>query len=241
MANLKLDILAIAAHPDDAELSCSGTLIKHKKLGCSTGILNLTEGELGSRGDATTRKEEAKAAAQIMNLDALETLSLGDGFFEVEKDALIKVIEQIRRFKPDIVLCNSLSDRHPDHGRGGDLASRACFLSGLQKISTTFEGQEQDCWRPKAVYRYIQDRYIKPDFVVDITDEYDIKKQAILAYASQFYNPSNKSPETPISSKEFLDFIEARARNFGRDIGAKYAEGFNVERTIGVNDLFNLV
>lgn len=241
MNDLKLDILAIAAHPDDVELSASGTLYKHKKQGKTIGILDLTHGELGSRGSAEIRQQEAAAAAQVLELDVREMLSLGDGFFEIHRETLLPIIEQIRRFRPEVVLCNAVSDRHPDHGRGAELASRACFLSGLLRIETHWEGQKQEHWRPKAVYHYIQDRYLEPDFVVDITEEFDRKTESILAYRSQFHHPGAKGPNTPISNPDFLHFIEARARQFGRIINATFGEGFTVERAPGINDITGLI
>lgn len=241
MGNPKLDILAIAAHPDDAELACSGTLVKHQKAGKKIGILDLTHGELGSRGTAETRLEEAAAASKIMKLEARERLNLGDGFFEINEESLKQIIVQIRRFQPEIVLCNAPKDRHPDHGRASELASRACFLAGLVKIETEWDGKTQDKWRPKTVYHYGQDHYLKPDLVVDISSEFDTKMEAIKAFKTQFYNPNSKEPNTPISGKDFLDFIEARAASFGREIGVKYGEGFITERPVGTNDLFGLV
>ncbi|MEZ5008572.1 MAG: bacillithiol biosynthesis deacetylase BshB1 [Chitinophagales bacterium] len=232
---MKLDILAFAAHPDDVELAASGTVLKHIKLGYKVGIVDLTRGELGSRGSAEIRDQESAAAAKYMKLSARENLALSDGFFENNKESQLAIVEKIRKYQPEIVLCNAFTDRHPDHGKGSDLVAKACFLSGLVKIDTN-----QPAWRPKAVYHYIQDRYIEPDFVVDISDFMDQKLEAIQCYKSQFYNPNDDSPETPISSLAFLEFIKARAREMGRQSNFEFAEGFTVERFIGVNDLFDL-
>ena len=203
---MKLDILAFAAHPDDIELACSGTLIKHIKNGSKVGIIDLTEGELGSRGSRELRYEEAANATKIIGNIVRENLNLGDGFFEVEEKSMMKVIEMIRKYQPDIILCNAISDRHPDHGRGCELVKRAAFLSGLLKIETSIDGKSQEKWRPKQVFHYIQDEYIEPDFVIDISDEMEGKMKSILAYSSQFFNPESKEPQTPISSQEFMDF-----------------------------------
>ncbi|MDX2360280.1 MAG: bacillithiol biosynthesis deacetylase BshB1 [Crocinitomicaceae bacterium] len=237
---MKLDILAFGAHPDDVEISSSGTLMKHIATGKKVGVVDLTQGELGSRGTVETRYAEAEAASKIMGLHARVNLKMKDGLFEISEANKRLIVEQIRRFQPDIVLANAIEDRHPDHGRGSQLVSEACFLAGLIKFETTFEGENQAPFRPKNVYHYIQDRYIKPDFVVDVTGFYDRKIQAIKAYSSQFFDPNSEEPETPISGKEFLEFIEARLIQFGRPIGARYAEGFTVERTLGVKDLTDL-
>jgi bacillithiol biosynthesis deacetylase BshB1 len=238
---MKLDILAFGAHPDDIELAASGTLLKHIEQGKKVGIVDLTLGELGTKGTAKTRMSEAHEAAKILKLEIRENLQLADGFFEIDETSLLKVVHQIRKYKPEVVICNAVSDRHPDHGRGGDLISRACFLSGLIKIGTqNNDGSLQDTWRPKVVYRYIQDNWINPDFVVDITPYYETKMKSVMAYKTQFYNPEDKGAITPISSPEFLEFLNGRAANFGRIIGAKYGEGFTVERSIGVNSFFDL-
>jgi bacillithiol biosynthesis deacetylase BshB1 len=238
---MKINLLAFAAHPDDVELSCSGTMYKHKQLGYSTGVIDLTRGELGTRGDAESRMKEAKSAAEILQLNLRENLDLGDGFFEINEDSIKKIIVIIRKYQPDVILCNAISDRHPDHGRGGDLVHRATFMSGLMKIETYDEDVAQNPWRPKAVYRYIQDNHITPDFVVDISAYYNIHREAILAYRSQFFDAHAVGPVTPISTKEFLDFNEARCREFGRQIGVTFAEGFNRCRYIGVDNIFDLI
>lgn len=238
---MKLDILVIAAHPDDGEIGCAGSILKYKASGKKIGMVDLTEGELGSRGSASLRFEESAKASELMGLDVRVNLGLKDGFFQNDEASQKKLIEQIRRFKPDVVLCNAFSDRHPDHGKGSKLASDACFLSGLVKIETLWEGETQEKWRPKAVYHYVQDRYLKPDFVVDISDFIDQKIQVLMAYSSQFYNPESNQPETPISSKDFFDFLKGRWADFGRQMGVEYAEGFQVERPIGVDDITTLL
>jgi len=232
---MKLNILVFAAHPDDAELSCSGTILKHISLGYKVGIIDLTRGELGSRGSAEIRDIEAKKSSNILGLTSRDNLDLGDGFFEIDQASLVALVKKIREYRPDIVFCNAPIDRHPDHGRASKLALRACFLSGLLKIDTN-----QEVWRPNAVYHYIQDRYMKPDFSVDITEFWDKKLESINAFSSQFYSPNSEEPETPISSKEFLQYVEGRAVQFGREINVKYAEGFTVERVMGINDIMSL-
>jgi len=237
---MKLDILAFAAHPDDIELSASGTLMKHIAAGATVGIVDLTQGELGSRGTIETRNEEAIRADAIMGISFRVNLKMDDGFFEINEKNKHLIIEQIRRFKPDLVLANSLMDRHPDHGRASKLVSESCFLSGLSKIQTSWESILQEKHRPKAVYHYIQDRFIKPDFVVDVSEFIDRKIEAIQAYSTQFYNPNSTEPATPISGQDFIEFLKGRMRDFGRDISVDFAEGFSVERTIGVKSLFDI-
>lgn len=234
---MKADILAFGAHPDDIELAASGTVAAHIAGGKKVVLVDLTSGELGTRGNADVRKKEAAAAAKLLGVEQRIILDLGDGFFEINETALKKIIEQIRRFQPEIVLANAVSDRHPDHGRGGDLVSRACFLSGLIKIPTYHNGEPQQAWRPKAVYRYIQDNFIRPDIVVDITPYADLKMKSILCYTSQFYDPHSKEPLTPISTPEFLEHVRGRMIQFGRYINVQYGEGFTFERPAGVNDL----
>lgn len=237
---MKIDILAIGVHPDDVELSCSGTIAKHISLGKSVGVLDLTLGELGTRGNAEIRTKEAIESAKIMGVAFRTQLNFKDGFFENNEAHLKQIIEVIRKHKPEIVLCNAVSDRHPDHGRASKLVSDACFYSGLMKIETTVDGKKQEAWRPNAVYHYIQDQYIHPDFVVDITDFMEVKQKAIMAFSSQFYNPNSGEPETPISSKAFLEAINSKMALWGRAIGVPYAEGFTVDRYPGVNSLFDL-
>ena len=235
-----IDILAIGAHPDDVELACSGTLLHHAALGHSFAIVDLTAGELGTRGTAETRAVEAAEAAQILGAKERINLGLKDGFFLPDEASLRKLIEAIRYFKPRIVLANAIEDRHPDHGKGADFISRACFLSGLPKIETAFQGKPQEAHRPAAVYHFIQDRFIKPDLVVDITPYYDTKMKAIMAFKSQFYNPNSPEPQTPISSSEFMAAHIGRARDMGRIISAEFGEGFTVERAPGVRNFFDL-
>jgi len=232
-----MDLLAFGAHPDDVELSCAGTIMKHIALGERVGLVDLTQGEMGSRGTIETRYAEAKEAAQIMGIHARVNLKMADGLFAINEENKRLIVEQLRRFRPKIVLVNAIRDRHPDHGRGSQLVSEACFLAGLVKFETEWEGEKQEAWRPEAVYHYIQDEYIHPDFVVDVSAFYERKIAAIMAYKTQFYNPDSLEPETPISSKHFMDFISARMTEFGRRIGVDYAEGFTVERILGVEDL----
>ena len=240
MTDLKLDILAFGVHPDDVELSCAGTLMKHIAHGKKVGVIDLTQGELGSRGTVLTRMEEAKAASEVMGISVRDNLKMADGFFEVNEENKHRIIEQVRKYRPEIVLCNATSDRHPDHGRAGRLVSEACFLAGLVKVQTEVNGQIQQAFRPKAVYHYIQDVYLKPDFVVDVTEFVERKIEAIKAYKTQFYDPASNEPQTPISGKEFFDFVKGRMMQFGRPIGTEFGEGFTVEREPGVNDLFDL-
>jgi len=238
---LKLDILAFAAHPDDVELGCSGTLIKHQLLGLKIGIVDLTCGELGTRGNAILRAEESSKASTILKISARENLGFADGFFKNDKEHLLPIIQKIRKYQPDIIFANAIEDRHPDHARAAKLVADACFYAGLSKIVTLEGAQEQAPWRPKSLYHYIQYNYIKPDFVIDISNEMETKIQAILAYSSQFYDPSSKEPETPISSLAFLNSLKERASDLGRMIHVNYAEGFTTTRLLGVNNLKNLI
>ncbi len=238
----KVDILAIGVHPDDVELCASGTLLHHAALGKTFGILDLSQGELGTRGDAETRLKESAEAAQILGAAFRETLDIPDGLFTYSPENWLKIVRVVRACRPEIVLCNAPDDRHPDHGRSAKLETDACFYAGLEKIETfDNEGNKQQKWRPKAVYHYIQDVPLKPDFVVDITPHFRRKMESILAYRSQFYDPENRVPDTPISGKDFLDYIEARCKVHGRSIQAEYAEGFIFSRTPGVKDLFDLI
>ncbi|MBL7912433.1 MAG: bacillithiol biosynthesis deacetylase BshB1 [Bacteroidia bacterium] len=237
---MKIDILAIGVHPDDVELGCSGTVAKHIALGKKVGILDLTLGELGTRGSAELRTKEANEAAKILGVSFRTQLKMKDGFFENNEAHQKQIIEIIRKHQPEIVLCNAINDRHPDHGRSAKLTSDACFYSGLIKIETTVDGKRQNAWRPKAVYHYIQDHYIHPDLVIDITDFMEVKHKAIMAFSSQFFDPNSKEPETPISSKAFIETLNSKMALWGRAIGVPYAEGFTVERYPGVNNLFDL-
>ena len=238
---MKIDILAFGAHPDDVELGCGGTLAKEIALGKKVGIIDLTRGELGTRGSAEIRDREAANAAAIIGIAIRENLNMRDGFFTNDEAHQLEIIRMIRKYQPDIVLCNAIDDRHIDHGKGSKLVSDACFLSGLMKIETENDGKTQEQWRPKAVYHYIQWKNIIPDFVVDITGYNDKRVEAILAYSSQFYNPDATEPETPIATKNFLESLNYRAQDLGRLIGTDYAEGFTVERYLGVNRLGDLL
>jgi len=238
---MKLDILAFGAHPDDVELGCSGTIAKEISLGKKVGIIDLTRGELGTRGSVAIRNSESATASEILGITVRENLDMRDGFFINDEVHQMKVIEMIRKYQPEIVLCNAIHDRHIDHGKGSKLVSDACFLSGLRMIETTVDGKPQEAWRPKVVYHYIQWENINPDFVVDISGFLEIKMESILAYSSQFYNPNTKEPESPISSKNFLDSVKYRAQDLGRIIGAEHGEGFTVERYLAVNSLSDLV
>jgi len=238
---MKVDILAVGVHPDDVELSCSGTLAKHIAMGKTAGILDLTRGELGTRGNAELRSKEAMEAAKILGVAFRTQLNFKDGFFENNEAHLTQIVKQIRIHQPDIVLCNAVSDRHPDHGRSAKLTADACFYSGLVKIETHIDGKAQAPWRPKAVYHYIQDHFIHPDFVVDVSPYVELKHKSIMAFSSQFYSPGSNEPETPISSKDFLNSLDAKMAVLGRAIGVRFAEGFKVNRYPGVNSLFDLL
>lgn len=238
---MKLDILAFGAHPDDVELGCAGTLLSHQAQGKKIGVVDLTRGELGTRGTAEDRDVEAAASSQILRLDVRENLGMADGFFAVDKAHQLQVIAAIRAYRPEVVLANAVGDRHIDHGRAARLVAEACFLSGLRKIVTERDGIPQEAWRPRAVYHYIQDQFIVPDFVVDITDVFQVKMEAVKAFRTQFFDPDSSEPATPISSKDFVDFLEARARNMGRVIGATYGEGFTVNRAPGIKDITTLI
>jgi bacillithiol biosynthesis deacetylase BshB1 len=237
---MKLDILAFAAHPDDVELSCSGTLIKHIKSGYKAGIVDLTAGELGTRGSAELREKEAALASEILGVSARENLNLKDGLFGIDEASRLSVVRMVRKYRPEIVFANSVRDRHPDHGRASSLVSESCFLAGLTKLVTELNGEIQQAWRPKAIYHYVQDYQLKPDLIVDISDYMEDRLKSILAYGSQFYNPDSKEPQTAISSKEFLEILRSRALENGRLIGALYGEAFIVERPPGVDDLMKL-
>ena len=236
----KLDVLVFAAHPDDAELGCSGTIAAQIAQGNKVGIVDFTQGEMGTRGTPELRLQEAEDAAKILGLAARENMGFQDVFFIDDEEHQLKLIQVIRKYQPEIVLANAINDRHPDHGKGSSLASKACFMSGLTKIETFQDGVMQSPWRPKFVYHYIQNNYIEPDFIVDISDFWEIKIKSIAAFGSQFYNPKSQEPASFISSPEFLPFIESRARELGHRINTKYGEGFTVERFIGVSNLFDL-
>lgn len=239
---MKLDILAIGAHPDDVELSCGATIAKEIANGKKVGIIDLTRGELGTRGTAETRDAESAEAAKILGVTVRTNMEFADGFFINDKQHQLELIKMIRKYKPEIVLCNAIDDRHIDHGKGSQLASDACFLSGLIKIDTKNPDEDgyQEPWRPKQVYHYIQWKHIEPDIVIDVTGYIDIKMKAVLAYKTQFFDPKSDAPETPISSKNFTDSIAYRSRDLGRLIGVEEAEGFTVERYPAVDSLFDL-
>jgi len=238
---LKLDILVLSVHPDDAELGCSGTILKHIAEGKKVGIVDLTQGELGTRGSVEIRAAEATASAKILGLTVRENLGIPDGFFQNIKEYQLKVIAAIRKYQPEIIITNAYHDRHPDHGRANELVETAAFLSGLRKIETFENGKLQQEWRPSLVLHFIQDRYIKPDILIDVTEYWDKKIASIHAYGSQFYNPGwQDEPETYISSPDFIQVVEARAREFGKSIHAKYAEGFTSRKILGVDSLFDL-
>lgn len=238
---MKLDILAIGSHPDDVELSCSGTIAKEVDRGKKVGILDLTRGELGTRGTAETRDKEARNAAEILGVSVRENLEFSDAFFINNTAHQLEIIKILRKYRPEIVLCNAVDDRHIDHGKGAKLTSDACFLSGLRKIETIYEGESQPAWRPKHVYHYIQWKNLKPDVVVDISGYIDKKMESVKAYKSQFFDESSKEPQTPISSSNFLESITYRARDLGRLINTEHAEGYTVERYPAVDSIFDLI
>ena len=237
---VKLDILAFGAHPDDVELGCGGTLAKEMSNGKKVGIIDLTAGELGTRGSAELRTLEANEASKILGLKTRENLNFKDGFFKNDENHQIKVIQVIRKYQPEIILCNALDDRHIDHPKASKLVSDSSFLSGLVKIDTSLNGEKQQPWRPKSVYHYIQWKNLSPDFVVDVSGFMEKKISAINAYKSQFYNPESNEPETLISKKNFIDNVINRSADLGRLIGVDYAEGFNTQRLLGVSSLNDL-
>jgi bacillithiol biosynthesis deacetylase BshB1 len=238
---MKLDILAFGVHPDDVEMSCAGTIISHIKKGYQCGIIDLTRGELGTRGSAEQRDIEAINAAKILGVSIRENLGMQDGFFRNDQEHQIKIIEVIRRFKPEIIFCNAVEDRHPDHGRSAELVYTASFLSGLIKVKTYYDGIEQEAHRPRKVYHYIQDRDLKPNILVDISETIEIKMNSIKAYTSQFYNPNSNEPSTYISSPEFLNGLKGRLLNWGKLIGVNYAEGFTSSQMLGVKNIIDLL
>lgn len=238
---MKLDILVLAAHPDDVELTCSGTIALHTAMGKKVGIVDFTQGEMGTRGTPEIRLQEARKSAEILGLAVRENLKLADMFFQNDREHQLAVIRKIRQYQPDIVLANAVSDRHPDHGKGAQLAIDACFMAGLRKIETELDGKPQQEWRPKQLFHYIQSNYIQPDFVVDVSAHWDTKMASIRAFESQFFNPSSEEPQTFISSENFMKFIDARGREFGHAIAATYGEGFTVNKQLGVRSLFDLI
>lgn len=234
---MKLDILAFGAHPDDVELGCGATLAKEISFGKKVGIVDLTRGELGTRGSAELRDKEAQKSAEILGVEVRENLAFADGFFTNDKEHQLAIIQMIRKYQPKIVLCNAIDDRHIDHGKGSKLVSDACFLSGLAKIATHYNNEVQQKWRPENVYHYVQWKNIEPDFVVDVSGFIDLKVKSVLAYSSQFFDPESDEPETPITSKNFIDSVTYRARDLGRLIGVEHAEGFTTERYVAVENL----
>lgn len=237
---MKLDILVLAAHPDDAELACAGTILKAVSQGKKVGILDLTRGELGTRGSAAIRDKEAKAAAAILGLSVRENMAFKDGFFINDEKHQLAIASKIRQYQPEIVLANAIADRHPDHPRAAVLAREACFIAGLKKVATQFQGAEQEAWRPKALYHFIQSSIAIPDFVVDISEYWDRKIEAIKAYKSQFHDPVSQEPQTFISSPQFMRFVEARAIESGQSINAQYGEGFIKGQQLAVKDITDL-
>jgi len=237
---MKLDILAFGAHPDDVELGCGATLAKEISTGKKVGVVDLTRGELGTRGSAEIRDKEAAKAAEILGVSVRENLCFKDGFFVNDEKHQLEIIKMIRKYKPEIVICNAIDDRHIDHGKGSKLVSDACFLSGLRRIKTSFDEKVQTEWRPKLVYHYIQWKNIEPDFVVDVSGFIQKKIDAVMAYSSQFYDPNSKEPVSPIATKNFTESIEYRAKDLGRLVFVDYAEGFTVERYVAVNSLTDL-
>jgi N-acetylglucosamine malate deacetylase 1 len=238
---MKLDILVLAAHPDDAELGCGGTVAMHVAMGQSVGIVDLTRGELGTRGTISTRDKEASEGAKILGIAIRENLNLKDGFFRNSLEEQVAVVKVIRKYQPEIILANAIHDRHPDHGKGADLAFESAFLSGLPKFETSDAGKSQSAWRPKVLYHYIQSQYIEPDFIVDVSDFWDTKMNAIRAFKTQFYDPASTDPDTYISNPGFLKMVESRAQELGHAIGVKYGEGFTVRRFLGVKSLFDVI
>jgi bacillithiol biosynthesis deacetylase BshB1 len=240
--NSKIDILAFGAHPDDIELSCAGTILKHINIGMSVGAIDLTEGELGTRGTSHIRAKEAEVASQLMGLKFRHNLNIEDGFINsLNKEHQLDIIKFIRHYKPKIVLCNAKQDRHPDHAHASELISKACFLSGLKKLESNFDGKKQDSWRPKQVLHYIQWENIKPDFLIDISGFMEKKLEVVKAYESQFFKSESIEPETPISSQQFINSVQYRAADFGRLLGVDYAEGFTSDKLIGLKHLHDLI
>ena len=238
---MKLDILAIGAHPDDVELGCGATVAKEISLGKRVGIIDLTRGELGTRGSSEIRSRESAAAAEILGVEFRENLGFRDGFFINDEEHQLAIIRTLTKYRPEIVLCNAVQDRHIDHAKGGKLVSDACFLSGLRKVETSLDGSEQEAWRPRHVFHYIQWENLKPDFVVDVSGFLHRKIEAVMAYGSQFYDPKSEEPESPISSKNFLESVTYRARDLGRLIGTEHGEGFTAERHVAVDSLADLL
>ncbi len=238
---MKIDILAFGAHPDDVELGCGGTISKMISEGKTCAIVDLTKGEMGTRGTDITRKAEATEAAAILGISARENLGMKDGFLQNSEEYQMKIVKMIRKYKPEIVLANAIEDRHPDHAKGAKLVSDACFLSGLPKVVTMLDDEQQTAWRPKHIFHYIQWKNIKPEFVIDISEHLDTKLKACLAYKTQFYDPNSEEPMTPIATKDFLESLTYRAQDLGRLAGVAYAEGFTSERLISLKNFDGIV
>lgn len=238
---MKLDILAIGAHPDDIELSCAGTLLKEIAAGKKAGVLDLTHGELGTRGSGPLRLKEAAKSAELLGLSCRENVGFKDGFFKNDEEHIKEIARILRKYKPEVVLANAIEDRHPDHGRAAKLIADATFYSGLRRIETYEAGKLQEAWRPRAVYHYIQDRFITPDFVVDVSPFVATKMESIKAFKSQFFNPASNEPESPLTMENFFDFVESRMLDMGRYIQADYAEGYTVARPAGIKSLQDLI
>lgn len=238
---MNIDVLVISAHPDDAELCCAGTIASHIAHNKTVGMIDLTQGEMGTRGTAELRLQEADKAAQILKVAFRENLGFEDYFFKNDEEHQAMVVRKIRQYRPGIIITNAISDRHPDHGKAANLVEQAVFLAGLRKFETTLEGSPQEAYRPKHVFHYIQNNYIEPDIIVDVSGYWNVKMNAMMAFSSQFYNPESDEPESFISSKEFFHFIEARAREFGHKIGVEFGEGFTINKSLGVRSLFDLV
>lgn len=239
---MKLELLVLAAHPDDAEMSCGGTLAAEIANGRKVGIIDFTRGELGTRGTPETRLREAEEAGRVLGVHARHNLGFRDGFFRNDEEHQLCLIPYLRRYRPDLVIANAIDDRHPDHGKAAALAVDACFLSGLRSISTIdpVDGTPQEAWRPRQLFHYIQDRYLRPDVTVDITPHWQTKLASIHAYRSQFFDPGNTEPASYISSKEFIEFLKARWQEYGHAIGVEYGEGFTSYRQLGVDSLYKL-
>ncbi len=241
MTQVKLDILALAAHPDDVELSCGGTIAKYCTMGKSVGIVDFTQGQMGTKGSPELRLEEAANAAKVLGLAARENLGLQDVMFENSVENQLKIVQVIRKYKPEILLINAPKDRHPDHVRASEISKAAVFLSGLDKVETLDNGNVQQAWRPRVVYHYIQSTTLTPDFVLDVSDHLELRDKAIWSYASQLHNPNDRKSETFISSPQFLQMLDARGKVLGHSIGVKFGEGFIGTRNIGASDLFDLM
>jgi len=238
---MKLDVLVFAAHPDDAELSCGGTILSLVASGKKVGIIDLTEGEMGTRGNVSLRYKEAVAAGRILGISIRENLAFADVFFQNDRGHQIKVMEAIRKYKPEIILCNAIKDRHPDHSKASQLVVQANFMAGLRKIETSIDKKPQEAWRADLVYHYIQTDWIQPDIVVDVSDFWTKKMEAVRAYKSQFFDPEGDESNTLISSPEFMDMLDARGIELGLSIRVKFGEGFTVDRNVGVSDLSSLL